>query len=211
MAVQTVKCMQSDHRYSFLLKVSKGEDVRYLILRGNLTPPLQSIERNTAECIVASLKLVDLDLVSPQSEMPLSFESTWHVAVQDNFSANDRAERAIFHQIPKEDQRRTALIVLLCDIHKGQTAISNVYGCVAELKKGIVAMYLALQRAGAKRQIRNSLFRLVQSRLVIYHNGSPGQEADDYRRCFFRLFFASSDRASGISADGLTFIHNYLA
>ena len=201
------KVLQVEMSYHWLLKIERPgiRDPEYMVVTGRYTNGLGVIDANSAENIVFVLKRIDPELVSGAADNVVdAFNHETHVCCTDDFGANDRAERFTEKELethytlidPSEGQHRSSVIVLKCDIHKGQTCVQKTSDLDKSIFTGVVNLKLSMQMGGSASSFKKCLVIVFKKRLQVYRGAVLDPAAMAKRTAWMDLFIPTDRSAN---------------
>ena len=163
--------------YACLWKVNG----RFLSFRANQPGLIRSIERTTAECMMASLvaELGELQWARDR------FTLCTRISVCDDHSANGKADHAIFSKSSWLKLQR-----YICAIHKESKLAQLHFECFPLEKTGLTHSTLSFAFLGAFETFKRAFKKVLKSKLKRrpYGECGPGIEADTHRKIIEEIF-----------------------
>lgn len=168
------KLLNSQHSVCMLLLV----DGRHMIVQGDATTWLQSVDRFTGETIRDAMSQVKIG-----TEAQEKFERKVRLSITDGAGYNLRAER---HSCGPEWAR----LHLLCDVHVIAGIHSKVFSIVDKTVSSMIGTSLSLQGAGTMSLFRIALRRVLARDLVLVYQ-APDAEAQAFRTLVLDTFLGN--------------------
>ncbi len=201
---QTAKLFVTLWRHaSMICAYNRGHFMKSCCLEAQMPTRLQVIGSNTGEVIANALHL-------QQQSMPhdikarQSFQRSLDCVTTDNYAANHLAEKLL-----SEHQGNTGsgFLHVTCAVHAAHGCAGAAFHLVPDFSSGLIKAALALS-SGQMALFRKSLEQIIEQKLVVYHDGGPGIEADCHRMFVFETFFQSSAKFKSCGPEVLEALFN---
>ena len=167
------KILRLDWQLSFIVWDSLLR--RHKLITVALPVPLNAVDRNTSECLLAVIDKVHS--VIPELEAFCNdFGLRIRMPIIDRFSANFKAERFI-----KTRQDNLVSSVFTCDVHKQASCIKNAMSLTDDTLSGIINLALSLEGSGSLDRMRNILQEIFSEELVVVYQPPPGEGTEVFR------------------------------
>ena len=165
---------------------------RHHIFTVNVPTALSCMDRNTAECLTASLQRT-------YSQIPelKSFEDRFPIQIRmpviDSFRANLKSERYFEHvaRCTAPDTTQFVSSVYLCDVHKTSNAIKAATSLQDDTMSGLVNLALSMESAGSTDALRRILADIFEEQLVVVY-GTPPPEHEAHRMAVLDSFLPAT-------------------
>ena len=161
-----------------------GSGVPFFI-HGLVATPLQLLRKTKAQDLFQAQQEIEASVAS-LSDVEKLFGSTVQLATTDRYSANICAEQALASLNLNQQTFH-----LPCDVHRLSTCKTWQMGVVSSHVSGLVALALVLREAGALKELRSCMFKVVTKRLLIKFEEPPGGQIAEHREAVARLFLSS--------------------
>lgn len=182
-AVVVAKVLQSRQAWSMLVSTPSG---KMLIFRSTIGNWIQVVDRNTGECLHQAL--LDTASPSPSSDQ---YDFRCRVVSTDAHGANIRAEQEIVRQRAGWD-----LLHVHCEVHKVATCFKQCFALASPHCTGMLHLSLALRSgSGAYRLFRQTLRRVLSSKLRFIHAVPASDSAREFRLSSISLFLLGKENA----------------
>lgn len=156
------KLVQSELEWAALVQYL--DTGRFVQLRGTLSTWAQAIDRNTAECLQASLE----DLVSLPKVVENTFPRRVRIFCADDYSGNNRALRSWNRGNPE-----WSLLRSVCQVHKSMGVCKQTTNLVQDDITGLLRAMLSISQVGSMREFRQHMENIIDERLEITHEPPP--------------------------------------
>ena len=168
------KILRIEWDLSFLVTDPRG---KYQLISLKIPLPLASVERNTAECMVAVFDRAT-NLVPELQAFMSEFTTQIRIPVMDRFKANFRVEKHL-----KSWMHPTSSIAVefTCDVHKEASCCKAAFALGEDTLSGVVNLALALGHAGSAGSLRTCLQTIFEESLIISHSDPPGEDSQEHK------------------------------
>ncbi len=154
--------------------------------------PLLGIERNTAECQTAAMKMIYSNV--PELDFFMQeFQHKLRLPVLDRFSANFRGERMLKKQ-------GVVTNAYPCDVHKVAGSANKGFDVASNTISGLVNVALTHEGAGSTHMLRSLLQQIFMEELEIIFDDPPQGEILRHRKSIYEACIPICDEDGSESA-----------
>ena len=151
------KLLQTELSFSILIRVRE----QYFLINIPGPTPIQSLQRNTAECVLQALRESTPDVLSSLQDQRIRQQ---RFSVTDRGSGMIRAERGWTAKRPQ-----VTTLHMTCDVHRCSLIRDWCLQPMEHHVRGMIHMALGFREAGATALFRKALRRVIAARFRFQH------------------------------------------
>lgn len=155
------KLLQTELSFSILIRVRE----QHFLVNIPVPTPIQSLQRNTAECVLQALRESTPDVLSSLPDQGIRQQ---RFSVTDRGSGMIRAERGWTGKRPQ-----VTTLHMTCDVHRCSLIRDRCLSPMEHHVRGMIHMALGFREAGATALFRKALRRVIAARFRFQHGRAP--------------------------------------
>ena len=183
---QVLKIQQTELQIAVLIRHVRTNELQ--VVRGYVPLPLQCLDRNAGECILAAYR--DAIDVPGMTELQGACKVVLHINTCDRATGNLRAERFLWHEAQELMSAGSLVkrwrLTLSCDVHRCHSVAGVTLEIVSFHVSSLVNFSLALRPGGSLQKLKAQLGDYITSDArFVWHDAPPPEaleEAMAYRK-----------------------------